>query len=126
MGFAEAEEELQSLRKARLENQSDAETSTQLLENAKKAGIVQGLRDAEQDFAAREDALRAQFDAEKATALKDAQEEMDDLLEVLGLEERQKDFLFRELNETYGEDLDALEEKLDGLTCADDDEASKP
>ena len=51
---------------------------------------------------------------------------MDDLLEVLGLEERQKDFLFRELIETYGEDLDALEEKLDGLTCADDDEASKP
>ena len=124
--FAEAEEELQSLRKARLENQSDAETTTQLLENAQKAGIVQGLRDAEQDFAAREDALRAQFDAEKATALKDAQEEMDDLLEVLGLEERQKDFLFRELIETYGEDLDALEEKLDGLTCADDDEASKP
>ena len=84
------------------------------------------MRDAEQDFAAREDALRAQFDAEKATALKDAQEEMDDLLEVLGLEERQKDFLFRELIETYGEDLDVLEEKLDGLTCADDDEASKP
>ena len=44
----------------------------------------------------REDATRARLDLEKAEALKDLQEEMDDLLEVLGMEERQKDFLFRD------------------------------
>ena len=120
--FTEAEEELQSLRKARNENQSDAETTAQLLENAKKAGIAQGLRDAENDFASREDELRERFDLEKADALKDLQEEMDDLLEVLGLEERQKEWLFREMVEKYGEDMNQLEEKLEGLTAVEEEE----
>ena len=114
--FTEAEEELQSLRKARSENQSDAETTAQLLENAKKAGIAQGLRDAESEFSSREDATRARLDLEKAEALKDLQEEMDDLLEVLGMEEKQKEFLFRTLVEK-GEDMDTLEEKLEQLTA---------
>ncbi|CAL6371745.1 unnamed protein product [Bathycoccus prasinos] len=109
--FTEAEEELQSLRKARSENQSDAETTAQLLENAKKAGIAQGLRDAESEFSSREDATRARLDLEKAEALKDLQEEMDDLLE--------------------GEDMDTLEEKLEQLTAnieadeGDEDEEEK-
>ena len=128
--FTEAEEELQSLRKARSENQSDAETTAQLLENAKKAGIAQGLRDAESEFSSREDATRARLDLEKAEALKDLQEEMDDLLEVLGMEEKQKEFLFRTLVEK-GEDMDTLEEKLEQLTAnieadeGDEDEEEK-
>ena len=113
--FTEAEEELQSLRKARSENQSDAETTAQLLENAKKAGIAQGLRDAENEFSSRRRHAR-RLDLEKAEALKDLQEEMDDLLEVLGMEEKQKEFLFRTLVEK-GEDMDTLEEKLEQLTA---------
>ena len=77
-----------------------------------------------------EDATRARLDLEKAEALKDLQEEMDDLLEVLGMEEKQKEFLFRTLVEK-GEDMDTLEEKLEQLTAnieadeGDEDEEEK-
>ena len=88
------------------------------------------MRDAESEFSSREDATRARLDLEKAEALKDLQEEMDDLLEVLGMEERQKEFLFRTLVEK-GEDMDTLEEKLERLTAiieadeGDEDEEEK-
>ena len=50
---------------------------------------------------------------------------MDDLLEVLGMEEKQKEFLFRTLVEK-GEDMDTLEEKLEQLTAnIEADEATK-
>ena len=88
------------------------------------------MRDAESEFSSREDATRARLDLEKAEALKDLQEEMDDLLEVLGMEEKQKEFLFRTLVEK-GEDMDTLEEKLEQLTAnieadeGDEDEEEK-
>jgi len=52
------------------------------------------------------------------------------LLEVLGMEEKQKEFLFRTLVEK-GEDMDTLEEKLEQLTAnieadeGDEDEEEK-
>ena len=88
------------------------------------------MRDAENEFSSREDATRARLDLEKAEALKDLQEEMDDLLEVLGMEEKQKEFLFRTLVEN-GEDMDTLEEELEQLTAnieadeGDEDEEEK-
>jgi hypothetical protein len=105
------EEELQSLRKERTENHSDSETFAALLENAKKAGIAQGFDDCESERRG-----AAAVDPEKESALRELQEEMDDLLEVLGVEERQKQFLFRRLCESYGEDMDALERALENLS----------